>query len=102
MPIKTTPAEVSKKAIELFKEQTTAAMEPYVVLRHDYNYPYYYTRGYDYEIQSRKHGRWLLLLSENFFELWPLSEVRSVFCYVKGVWVDSRRSRERNRIVIID
>ena len=102
MPMKVTPSHISKTATKLAKQQTTAALEPYVVLRHDYNYPYYYSKGYDYEIQSRKHGRWLLLLSENFFELWPLDEIRSTFCYAKGLWVDSRRSRERNRIVIVD
>jgi hypothetical protein len=70
--------------------------DTYTVLRNGYDHPFYYNEAIDFEVHDAEGG-WLLMITPDFHEFWPLEQVRDTFQYAKGTWTSSKRHRERHR-----
>ena len=84
-----------RDAAQLATEQST---EAYVVLRNGYDHPFYYSEAIDYEIRSEE-GSWLLMVTPDFHEFWPLEQVRESYMYLNDIWASSRLAREQLRLI---
>jgi|MDTB01.2.fsa_nt_gb hypothetical protein len=94
----------SKRTLETIQEIAEvagrAAHRPYLVLRNGYDHPFYYNRAVDYEVHDDERT-WLLVVTSDFYEFWPITEVRASYYYEKDTWTSSTRSRESRRKVDI-
>ena len=84
-----------RQAVQKAKEQST---EAYVVLRNGYDHPFYYNEAIDYEVHSEE-GQWLVMITPDFHEFWPLEQVRGSYAFIRNVWTATAKARERRRLI---